>query len=97
MIIVIVAGGPGKTVGACVQGVCLALVGVGVGSGFFAILAKLANFPVAQAVIFAAIVYCEFCVLISLSYQRTSHGLRAPIPGGPYEALSSQLSRHTLH
>jgi len=70
MIIVIVAGGPGKTVGACVQGVSLAFLGVGVGSGFFAILAILANYPVAQAVVFAAIVYCEFCILISSSHRR---------------------------
>lgn len=68
MIIVIVAGGPGKTVGACVQGVSLALLGVGVGSGFFAVLAKLAGFPVAQAVVFAAIVYCECRALIAPFY-----------------------------
>ena len=70
MIIVIVAGGPGKTVGACVQGVFLALGGVVLGAGFFAILAKLGNFPVAQAIIFALIVYCEFHIVISSSHPR---------------------------
>lgn len=70
MIIVIVAGGPGKTVGACVQGVFLGLGGVVLGAGFFAILAKLVNFPVAQAIVFAVIVYCEFSILVSPSHPR---------------------------
>jgi len=70
MIIVILAGGPGKTVGACVQGVFLGLSGVVLGSGFFAILAKLANFPVAQAVVFAVIVYCESSIPILSPYHR---------------------------
>ena len=68
MIIVIVAGGPGKTVGACVQGVFLGLGGVVLWTGLFAILAKLGNFPVAQAIVFAVIVYCEFCILTSSSH-----------------------------
>ena len=78
MIIVIVAGGPGKTIGACVQGVVLGLGGVVLGAGFFAILAKLGNFPVAQAIIFAVIVYCEFSPYFVLS---TAEPQRAPIPG----------------
>ena len=96
MIIVIVAGGPGKTVGACVQGVCLALLGVGVGAGFFAILAKLAHFPIAQAVVFAAIVYSEFSLRFSTLLSENLP--RAPIPGGPYpyKALPLRLSQHTL-
>jgi hypothetical protein len=65
MIIVIVAGGPGKTIGACIQGVSLGLLGVAIGSGFFAVLAKLANVPVAQAVVFAVIVYCKSCLVFA--------------------------------
>ena len=92
MIIVIVAGGPGKTVGACVQGVFLGLGGVVLGAGFFAILAKLGNFPVAQAIIFAVIVYCEFCVLIHPPIRGTVQ--RAPIPGATYNAY---ILRPTLN
>jgi hypothetical protein len=86
MIIVIVAGGPGKTVGACVQGVVLALLGVGIGSGLFAVLAQMTHVPVAQAVVFAAIVYGE-----SRVFPPTPHIVpgprRAPIPGGPFRAF----------
>ncbi|KAG8806770.1 hypothetical protein FRC18_005912, partial [Serendipita sp. 400] len=57
MIIVTIAGGPGKTVGACIQGAAMAMGGVLFGSAFFAILAKLAAYPVAQAVVFALMVY----------------------------------------
>ncbi|CCA70282.1 hypothetical protein PIIN_04221 [Serendipita indica DSM 11827] len=57
MIIVTIAGGPGKTFGACLQGAALALAGVLLGSGFFAILAKLGRYPVAQGVVFAVMVY----------------------------------------
>ncbi|KIM23580.1 hypothetical protein M408DRAFT_253625 [Serendipita vermifera MAFF 305830] len=57
MIIVTIAGGPGKTIGACLQGAIMAMGGVLLGCGFFAILALLASVPVAQAVIFAIIVY----------------------------------------
>ena len=79
MIIVIVAVGLGKTVGACVQGVFLGLGDVVLGAGFFAILTKLGNFPVSEAIVFAVIVYCEFYILISASHPRN----RA-IPGAPY-------------
>ena len=68
MTIVIVAGGSGKTVGACVQGVFLGLGGVVLGAGFFAILANLGYFPVAQAIVFIVIVYCEFYILTSSSH-----------------------------
>ncbi|KAG8810558.1 hypothetical protein FRC17_002882, partial [Serendipita sp. 399] len=57
MIIVTIAGGPGKTVGACIQGAAMAMGGVLFGSAFFAILAKLGAYPVAQAVVFAFMVY----------------------------------------
>lgn len=59
MLIVTIAGGPGKPFGACLQGVVLAMAGVLVGGGFFAILAKLVAYPVAQAFVFAFIVYCK--------------------------------------
>ena len=70
MTIVIVARRPGQTVDACVRGIFLGLGGVVLGAGFFAILAKLANFPVAQAIVFAVIVYCEFYIHISSSHSR---------------------------
>jgi hypothetical protein len=86
MIIVIVAGGPGKTLGACVQGVALAFLGVGLGSGFFVILAVLADFPVAQALIFAVIVYCEFCILIFiLPSAEPRNGRRSPHSTAPLD------------
>lgn len=59
MIIVVIAGVPGKTVGACLQAVALAILGVGLGTGFFAILAVLGHVPVAQGFVFAVIVYCQ--------------------------------------
>jgi hypothetical protein len=59
MIIVTIAGGPGKPIGACLQGAAMAMGGVLLGCVFFAILALLANVPVAQGVVFAIIVYCE--------------------------------------
>lgn len=57
MIIVTIAGGPGRPMGACFQGAAFAVGGVLLGSAVFAILAKLASVPVAQAVVFAAFVY----------------------------------------
>jgi hypothetical protein len=57
LIIITIAGGPGKTVGSCVQGAALAMAGVLVGAGCFAILAKLGHVPVAQGFVFALYVY----------------------------------------
>lgn len=57
MIIVTIAGGPGRPMGACFQGAAYAVAGVLLGSAVFAILAKLASVPVAQAVVFAVFVY----------------------------------------
>lgn len=59
MLIITIAGGPGKPLGACLQGAMLAVAGVLVGAGFFAILAKLVAYPVAQAIVFAFMVYCK--------------------------------------
>lgn len=59
MIIITITGGPGKPLGACIQSVALAMGGVLLGCGFFAILALLAAAPVAQGVVFALVVYCE--------------------------------------
>ena len=64
MIIVTIAGGPGKTFGACVQGAALALGGVLLGSAFFAILAQLGHYPVAQGVVFALMVYGQYTPII---------------------------------
>ena len=50
-------GGPGKSVGACIQATFLALAGVGLGSVFFVALSHLSSSPVSQGFIFAAIVY----------------------------------------
>ena len=96
MIIVIVAGGPGKTVGACFQGVFLGLGGVVLGAGFFAILAKLGNFPVAQAIVFAVIVYCEFSILTSSSHpgnRATAAHFRSTLYIATY-SLFRQFVRH---
>jgi len=60
MIIVVIAGSPGKPIGACLQGVVMAMAGVLLGCGFFAILALLAEVPVAQGIVFAIIVYREY-------------------------------------
>jgi hypothetical protein len=59
MIIITITGGPGKPLGACIQSVVLAMGGVLLGCGFFAILALLAAAPVAQGVVLALIVYCK--------------------------------------
>jgi hypothetical protein len=47
----------GQPFGACIQGSLLVLLATGVGSANFAILANLARWPVAQAVLFALSVY----------------------------------------
>lgn len=57
MIIITIAGGPGKPIGACLQGLCLAMAGVLLGSVFYVILAKLIAVPIAQGIVFAAFVY----------------------------------------
>jgi hypothetical protein len=59
MVIITIACGPGKPLGACVQSVALAMGGVLLGCGFFAILALLSAAPVAQGIILALVVYCE--------------------------------------
>jgi hypothetical protein len=66
MIIVTIAGGPGKPVGACMQGAAMAMGGVLLGCGFFAILALLVNVPVAQGLVFAIIVYRGFSLCFFL-------------------------------
>jgi len=60
MIIVTIASGPGKPLGACIQSLALAMGGVLLGCGFFAILALLAAAPVAQGILLALIVYREW-------------------------------------
>lgn len=82
MIIVTIAGGPGKPVGACMQGAAMAMGGVLLGCGFFAILALLANVPVAQAVVFAIIVYCEvsLCFSIPSDYSHTKQSCQFSKP-----------------
>ncbi|KAF8507686.1 hypothetical protein BU17DRAFT_57210 [Hysterangium stoloniferum] len=57
MMIVVITGGPGKSVGACIQAVGLAMIGVLLGSVGFVILAHLSHWPVAQGFVFAVIVY----------------------------------------
>lgn len=57
MTILLIIGGPGKSVGACIQSTFLALLGVSLGSIGFVVLAKLAHSQVAQGFVFAAIVY----------------------------------------
>ncbi|KIJ47171.1 hypothetical protein M422DRAFT_28858 [Sphaerobolus stellatus SS14] len=57
MMIVVIAGKPGESVGACIQGIALSLVGALSGCVGFVILANLVRWPVAQGVAFAVIVY----------------------------------------
>ncbi|KZT61407.1 hypothetical protein CALCODRAFT_491212 [Calocera cornea HHB12733] len=56
-VIISIASVPGNTIGSCVQNTFLNLMGVLVGSLNFFILGKLAQWPVAQGVVFAFIVY----------------------------------------
>jgi hypothetical protein len=57
MFIVTLAFGAGKPLGACWQAVALGMLGVLTGCAYFAILARMAPYYVAQAVVFALIVY----------------------------------------
>lgn len=68
MFIVTMTFGPGKPLGACWQAVGLGMSGVLLGARFFAILAKLALYPVAQAIVFAIIVYGRLLNGLSLVY-----------------------------
>ncbi|CAE6534018.1 unnamed protein product [Rhizoctonia solani] len=56
-ILIVIAGTPGKSVGACLTATFFALLGVSIGALNFLILAKLGHEPVAQAVVFAVMVY----------------------------------------
>ncbi|CAE6476603.1 unnamed protein product [Rhizoctonia solani] len=56
-ILIVIAGTPGKSVGACLTATFFALLGVSIGALNFFILAKLGHVPVAQAVVFAIMVY----------------------------------------
>ncbi|GAB1520598.1 hypothetical protein RhiTH_003678 [Rhizoctonia solani] len=56
-ILIVIAGTPGKSVGACLTATFFAILGVCVGSLNFVILAHLGHEPVAQAVVFAVMVY----------------------------------------
>ncbi|KAF8585693.1 hypothetical protein K439DRAFT_1660110 [Ramaria rubella] len=57
MMIIVIASGPGKSVGACVQASALSVAGVSLGCVGFLILAKLSRWPVAQGFVFAIIIY----------------------------------------
>lgn len=67
MLIIIVAAVPGKPVGRCLAGCFTAVAGFLVGGAFFAITARLGAYPVAQAFVFAFMVYgkpvIHFCSL----------------------------------
>ncbi|KAF8600286.1 hypothetical protein BDV93DRAFT_476704 [Ceratobasidium sp. AG-I] len=56
-ILIVIAGTPGKSVGACLTATFFALLGVCLGALNFLILAKLGHVPVAQAVVFTIMVY----------------------------------------
>ncbi|CUA67618.1 putative polyketide synthase 3 [Rhizoctonia solani] len=56
-VLIVIAGTPGKSVGACLTATFFALLGVSIGALNFLILAKLGHEPVAQAVVFAVMVY----------------------------------------
>ncbi|CCO31114.1 hypothetical protein BN14_05148 [Rhizoctonia solani AG-1 IB] len=57
IILIVIAGTPGKSVGACLTATFFAILGVCIGSLNFVILAHLGHEPVAQAVVFAFMVY----------------------------------------
>lgn len=57
MVVVSIAGTPGNSVGAAIDQFILGGSGVGLGGLFFLILAKLAPWPVPQAVVFWFMVY----------------------------------------
>lgn len=57
MVVLTIAAFPGKSVGECIEIVFLALVGVSIGAGNFAILAKLRGTIPAQIIVFAIMVY----------------------------------------
>lgn len=57
MVIVAIAGMPGKPVGECLSGLLFALFGVGIGAANFAILGKIRGSLVAQAIVFIVMVY----------------------------------------
>ncbi|CAE6445071.1 unnamed protein product [Rhizoctonia solani] len=56
-ILIVISGTPGKSVGACLTATFFALLGVSIGALNFVILAHLGHVPVAQAVVFAVMVY----------------------------------------
>jgi hypothetical protein len=56
-VVIAIAGFPGKSTGECFFGAFVALLGVGLGAGNFAILSLLHRTPIAQAVVFAIMVY----------------------------------------
>ncbi|KAG8708233.1 hypothetical protein FRC09_001365, partial [Ceratobasidium sp. 395] len=56
-ILIVIAGTPGKSVGACLTATFFGILGVCIGSLNFLILAKLGHVPVAQAVVFTIMVY----------------------------------------
>ncbi|KAG8719517.1 hypothetical protein FRC08_002644 [Ceratobasidium sp. 394] len=56
-ILIVIAGTPGKSVGACLTATFYGILGVCIGSLNFLILAKLGHVPVAQAIVFTVMVY----------------------------------------
>ncbi|CAE6373431.1 unnamed protein product [Rhizoctonia solani] len=56
-ILIVIAGTPGKSIGACLTATFFSILGVCIGSLNFVILAHLGHEPVAQAVVFAIMVY----------------------------------------
>ncbi|GAA6004360.1 hypothetical protein JCM10207_000685 [Rhodosporidiobolus poonsookiae] len=67
-VLIAIAGQPGLSVGACWDQAFWAAMGVGVGGGCFAILAKLGHSQVAQGFVFAVMVY--FLALIKAQSLR---------------------------
>lgn len=62
-VVVAIAGFPGKAVGECLVGVAIILLGIAIGAGNFAILAKLRGSLVSQAIVFVIIVYIFALIL----------------------------------
>lgn len=68
MVILIIVGGPGKSVGSSILAVAFGLLGAGLGSIGFLILAHLNYSHTAQGFIFAMIMYTFVSPRLSLTY-----------------------------
>jgi hypothetical protein len=98
---VVIAGTPGKTVGACLQALGFALVGIGLGAVGFVVLAELGNVPVAQGFVLAVFVY--FMALLKargiryvVHYSANSNLISITFRSGGLASRYSLFSWHSM-